>query len=163
MFIFVELAFLLALDRQPELITEALKNNIMLVSLTTLLVALRTIANLWRYKHQSRNAQQIANRASKLYNKMRLFINNMSAISQSLNKAQNNYRQAIKKLSSSRKNVLAQAKAFRSLKVKIKRKINPNLAKQAVSQNKKYQLQSVPKQPNNKAYQRNNKYNQQSR
>ena len=41
MFIPVEPAFLLALDRQPELITEALKNNIMLVSPTTLLVALR--------------------------------------------------------------------------------------------------------------------------
>jgi DNA recombination protein RmuC len=39
MFIPVEPAFLLALDRQPELITEALKNNIMLVSPTTLLVA----------------------------------------------------------------------------------------------------------------------------
>ncbi|SQB40852.1 DNA recombination protein RmuC [Citrobacter koseri] len=37
MFIPVEPAFLLALDRQPELITEALKNNIMLVSPTTLL------------------------------------------------------------------------------------------------------------------------------
>ncbi|MCS5872566.1 DNA recombination protein RmuC [Klebsiella pneumoniae subsp. pneumoniae] len=32
----------------------------MLVSPTTLLVALRTIANLWRYEHQSRNAQKIA-------------------------------------------------------------------------------------------------------
>jgi DNA anti-recombination protein RmuC len=63
MFIPVEPAFLLAIDRQPELISEALKNNIMLVSPTTLLVALRTIANLWRYEHQSRNAQKIAERA----------------------------------------------------------------------------------------------------
>ncbi len=39
MFIPVEPAFLLAIDRQPELISEALKNNIMLVSPTTLLVA----------------------------------------------------------------------------------------------------------------------------
>lgn len=96
MFIPVEPAFLLALDRQPELITEALKNNIMLVSPTTLLVALRTIANLWRYEHQSRNAQQIADRASKLYDKMRLFVDDMSAIGQSLDKAQDNYRQAMK-------------------------------------------------------------------
>ncbi|SPX09778.1 DNA recombination protein [Escherichia coli] len=85
----------------------------MLVSPTTLLVALRTIANLWRYEHQSRNAQQIADRASKLYDKMRLFIDDMSAIGQSLDKAQDNYRQAMKKLSSGRGNVLAQAEAFR--------------------------------------------------
>ncbi|MFV2393961.1 DNA recombination protein RmuC, partial [Escherichia coli] len=44
MFIPVEPALLLALDRQPELITEALNNHIMLVSPTTLLGALRTIA-----------------------------------------------------------------------------------------------------------------------
>ncbi len=88
MFIPVEPAFLLAIDRQPELISEALQNNIMLVSPTTLLVALRTIANLWRYEHQSRNAQKIADRAGRLYDKMRLFVDDMSAIGQSLDKAQ---------------------------------------------------------------------------
>ena len=144
MFIPVEPAFLLALDRQPELITEALKNNIMLVSPTTLLVALRTIANLWRYEHQSRNAQKIADRASKLYDKMRLFVDDMSAIGQSLDKAQDNYRQAMKKLSSGRGNVLAQAEAFRGLGVEIKREINPDLAEQAVSQDEEYRLRSVP-------------------
>lgn len=96
----------------------------MLVSPTTLLVALRTIANLWRYEHQSRNAQQIADRASKLYDKMRLFIDDMSAIGQSLDKAQDNYRQAMKKLFRARKQ-LAQAEAFRGLGVEIKREINP--------------------------------------
>ncbi len=45
MFIPVEPAFLVAIDRQPELINEALQHNIMLVSPTTLLVALRTITN----------------------------------------------------------------------------------------------------------------------
>ncbi len=125
MFIPVEPAFLLAIDRQPELISEALKNNIMLVSPTTLLVALRTIANLWRYEHQSRNAQQIAERAGRLYDKMRLFVDDMSAIGQSLDKAQDNYRQAMKKLSSGRGNILVQADAFRGLGVEVKREISP--------------------------------------
>ena len=83
MFIPVEPAFLLAIDREPELISEALKHNIMLVSPTTLLVALRTITNLWRYEHQSQNAQRIADRAAKLYDKMRLFVDDMSALGQS--------------------------------------------------------------------------------
>ncbi len=39
---------------------------------------------------------KIADRASKLYDKMRLFIDDMSAIGQSLDKAQDNYRQAMK-------------------------------------------------------------------
>lgn len=140
MFIPVEPAFLLALDRQPELINEALKNNIMLVSPTTLLVALRTIANLWRYEHQSRNAQQIAERASRLYDKMRLFIDDMSAIGQSLDKAQDSYRQAMKKLSSGRGNVLAQTEAFRHLGVEVKREINPDLVEQATAQDDEFRL-----------------------
>lgn len=142
MFIPVEPAFLVALDRQPELITEALKNNIMLVSPTTLLVALRTIANLWRYEHQSRNAQQIAERASRLYDKMRLFVDDMSSVGQSLEKAQDNYHQAMKKLTSGRGNLLAQAEAFRGLGVEIKREINPDLADQAVAQDEEFRLRA---------------------
>lgn len=142
MFIPVEPAFLVALDRQPDLITEALKNNIMLVSPTTLLVALRTIANLWRYEHQSRNAQQIAERASRLYDKMRLFVDDMSSVGQSLEKAQDNYRQAMKKLTSGRGNLLAQAEAFRGLGVEIKREINPDLADQAVAQDEEFRLRA---------------------
>ncbi|HDG1699026.1 TPA: DNA recombination protein RmuC [Kluyvera ascorbata F0526] len=140
MFIPVEPAFLLALDRQPELISEALKNNIMLVSPTTLLVALRTIANLWRYEHQSRNAQHIAERASRLYDKMRLFVDDMSAIGQSIDKAQENYRQAMKKLTTGRGNLLSQAEAFRHLGVEVKREINPELVEQATAQDDDFRL-----------------------
>lgn len=131
MFIPVEPAFLLAIDRQPELISEALNQNIMLVSPTTLLVALRTINNLWRYEHQSRNAQQIADRAARLYDKMRLFVDDMSALGQNLDKAQDSYHQAMKKLSEGRGNLIARTEEFRQLGVEVKRPINPQLAAQA--------------------------------
>ncbi|MCX2959376.1 MAG: DNA recombination protein RmuC, partial [Serratia symbiotica] len=85
----------------------------MLVSPTTLLVALRTITNLWRYEHQSQNAQHIADRAAKLYDKMRLFVDDMSALGQSLDKAQDSYRQAMNKLSTGRGNLIGQTEGFR--------------------------------------------------
>ncbi|MCU5772174.1 DNA recombination protein RmuC [Erwiniaceae bacterium BAC15a-03b] len=132
MFIPVEPAFLLAIDRQPELINEALKLNIMLVSPTTLLVALRTINNLWRYEHQSRNAQRIADRAARLYDKMRLFVDDMTSIGQNLDKAQDSYRTAMKKLAEGRGNLIAQSEGFRQLGVEVKRPINPRLAEQAL-------------------------------
>ncbi|AIX75186.1 DNA recombination protein RmuC [Pantoea sp. PSNIH4] len=132
MFIPVEPAFLLAIDRQPELISEALKHNIMLVSPTTLLVALRTINNLWRYEHQSRNAQRIADRAARLYDKMRLFVDDMTSMGQNLDRAQESYRQAMKKLSEGRGNLIAQSESFRHLGVEIKRGINPRLVEQAM-------------------------------
>ena len=53
MFIPVEPAFLLAVESDPELVTLALNNNIMLVSPTNLLVALRTINNIWQYEYQN--------------------------------------------------------------------------------------------------------------
>lgn len=132
MFIPLEPAFLLAIDRQPELISEALQHNIMLVSPTTLLVALRTITNLWRYEHQSRNAQHIAERAARLYDKMRLFVDDMSAIGHNLDKAQHSYREAMKKLAEGRGNLIAQSEAFKSLGVSVKRSINPQLIERAV-------------------------------
>ncbi|MEE3663369.1 DNA recombination protein RmuC [Brenneria sp. g21c3] len=133
MFIPVEPAFLVAIDRQPELINEALKHNIMLVSPTTLLVALRTINNLWRYEQQSRNAQQIAERAARLYDKLRLFVDDMASLGQSLDKAQGSYRQAMNKLSSGRGNLIGQAEGFRALGVEVKRPISPSLADRATA------------------------------
>ncbi|NIG97987.1 MAG: DNA recombination protein RmuC [Serratia symbiotica] len=134
MFIPIEPAFLLAIDREPEMISEALKHNIMLVSPTTLLVALRTITNLWRYEHQSQNAQHIADRVAKLYDKVRLFVDDMSALGHSLDKAQGSYRQAMKKLSTGRSNLIGQTEGFRALGVEVKRPINPLLAQQASAQ-----------------------------
>ena len=49
LFIPVEGAFLLALEKEPDLFKEAFDRNIMLVSPSTLMVTLRTIHNIWRY------------------------------------------------------------------------------------------------------------------
>ncbi|HDL8062423.1 TPA: DNA recombination protein RmuC [Yersinia enterocolitica] len=136
MFIPVEPAFLVAIDRQPELISEALQHNIMLVSPTTLLVALRTITNLWRYEHQSQNAQRIAERAAKLYDKLRLFVDDMESLGQSLDKAQLSYRQAMNKLSQGRGNLIGQVEGFRTLGVEVKRPISPTLAEKASMEDK---------------------------
>lgn len=125
LFIPIEPAFLLALDREPELISEALKQNIMLVSPTTLLVALRTISNLWRYEHQSQNAEKIAAKASRLYDKMRLFVEDMNNLGSNLAKAQQSYQQAVKKLATGRGNMIAQADGFRQLGVEVKRPVEP--------------------------------------
>ncbi len=66
----------------------------------------------------------------------------MSSVGQSLEKAQDNYRQAMKKLTSGRGNLLAQAEAFRGLGVEIKREINPDLADQAVAQDEEFRLRA---------------------
>ncbi len=133
MFIPVEPAFLLAIDRQPELISEALQQNIMLVSPTTLLVALRTISNLWRYEHQSQNAQHIAEKAGRLYDKMRLFVDDMQSLGTHLDKARDSYQQSMKKLAEGRGNLIARTEAFRHMGVEVRRPIDPKVTEKALS------------------------------
>lgn len=123
MFIPIEAAFLLAIEKDPTLIEEALKQNIMLVSPSTLIVTLRTIHQIWRYEQQNKNSQAIAEQASKIYDKVRLFVDDMQLIGVSLNKAQNSYRDALKKLAEGRGNLLSQVEQFRHLGVEVKKEI----------------------------------------
>ncbi|WP_299019867.1 DNA recombination protein RmuC [uncultured Photobacterium sp.] len=131
MFIPVEPAFQAAVEADPSLIRDAMDQNIMLVSPTTLLVALRTINNLWRNERQNQNAKQIAERASKLYDKLRLFVADMEAVGASLDKANQSYQGAMNKLVTGRGNVLRQAESFKLLGVEVKRDISPVLAERA--------------------------------
>lgn len=121
MFVAVEPAFLAALEADPSLVKYALDNNIMLVSPTNLLVALRTIDNLWRYDKQNQNAKLIADKAAKLYEKLRLFTNDMQDMGASLNKAQGSYDSAMKRLATGKGNVIKQAQHFVELGVEIKK------------------------------------------
>jgi len=71
---------------------------------------------------------------------MRLFVDDMSAIGQNLDKASDSYRQAMKKLATGRGNLLAQAEAFRGMGVEVKREINPDLLEQATQDEEAFAL-----------------------
>lgn len=115
MFVAVEPAFLTAMEADPSLVRYGLDNNILLVSPTNLMVALRTIENLWRYERQNQNARQIAERAGRLYEKLRLFVEEMQQMGGSLHKAQESYDKAMGRLVNGRGNLIAQVERFREL------------------------------------------------
>lgn len=131
MFIPVEPAFQVAIQADPSLVKDAMEQNIILVSPTTLLVALRTIDNLWRNERQNQNAQVIAERASKLYDKLRLFVDDMESLGSALDRANQNYQGAMNKLATGRGNVIRQAESFKQLGVEVKRPISAKLADMA--------------------------------
>lgn len=133
MFIPVEPAFQVAIQADPSLIKDTMEQNIILVSPTTLLVALRTIDNLWRNERQNENAKLIAQRATKLYDKLRLFIDDMEGLGGALDRANQTYQGAMNKLATGRGNVIRQAESFRQLGVEIKRPISSDLAQLAQS------------------------------
>ena len=142
LFIPIEPAFLLAIEHEPNLISYALDHNIMLVSPTNLLVALRTINNLWRIDQQNKNAQIIAQKASKLYDKIRLFGDDLLNVSQHINKANQSVELAIKKLSTGKGNIISQVQGFSDLGVEIKKPIANQLTDHA-------QASIMPTSPSN--------------
>ena len=117
LFIPLEPAFLLAVDRDPELISLALDNNIMLVSPTNLLVALRTVHNIWQYEYQNQNAQRIAEDAARLYDKFVGFVEDMNKVRGALESSNKHLDNAFNKLAEGRGNLISRVEKFRSMGV----------------------------------------------
>jgi len=127
LFVAVEPAFISALEHDPSLVKLALDNNILLASPSNLMIALRTIDNLWRFERQEKNGQQIAQQASKLYDKLRLFSDNFLEVGSQIEKAQKYFDHALKQLSTGQGNVIQQAEQLKGLGVPIKRPITAQL------------------------------------
>ncbi|MGS0826654.1 DNA recombination protein RmuC [Shewanella sp. 0m-8] len=133
MFIPLEPAFLLALEHDPSLVNYALESNIMLVSPTNLLVALRTINNIWRYEYQNQNAQMIAKQAGRIYDKLCGYLDDMEKLGRSLESADKNFTNAMNKLSTGKGNVIRQAHQMQQLGVQTSKKVDAQLLDKALS------------------------------
>ena len=118
MFVPIEPAFMLAVTSDESLFMEAWQRNVLLVSPSTLLFVVRTIAHLWRQEAQTRNAQDIASRGAELYDKLAAFVGDLQKVGAKLKDAQSAYDEAEKRLSTGRGNVIRQAEMLKELGVK---------------------------------------------
>ena len=118
MFVPIEPAFMLAVTSDSQLYSDAWNKNVLLVSPSTLLFVVRTVAHLWRQEAQSRNAQEIAQRGAELYDRLVGFVEDLERVGKNLTQAQDAYANAHKKLSQNRGNVIRQAEMLRELGVK---------------------------------------------
>ena len=118
MFVPVEPAFALALRERQELFEDAFNRNVMIVSPTTLLVSLRTIASIWRYEYQNRNAQELVRQCTALYDKFVGFVTDLEDIGKRLKAAQSSYDDAYGKLASGKGNLVRQVERIRELGLK---------------------------------------------
>ncbi|MEO0443293.1 MAG: DNA recombination protein RmuC [Pseudomonadota bacterium] len=120
----VEAAFMLALQTEPALFKEAYDKQIVLVSPTTLMATLRTVANLWRYHKQHKYAEKIAQQAGGLYDQFALVIDALNDVGSQLQKTQQSFDTVHKRLVSGRGNVVKRIEELRHLGAKTKRKLN---------------------------------------
>jgi len=118
MFVPIEPAFMLAVTHDRDLFMDAWHKNVLLVSPSTLLFVVRTVASLWRQEAQNRNAQDIAKRGAELYDKLAGFVEDMESLGNRLGQAQKDYDGAINKLSTGRGNLIRQAEMLKKLGVK---------------------------------------------
>jgi DNA recombination protein RmuC len=123
MFIPVESAFMLAIEKDNEIFRKAFDQNIMIVSPSTLLVTLRTIENIWRYEHQNKNALEIADRAKKLHEKFVGFVEDLEKVGVQLEGTRKTYDSARNKLVSGRGNLISQAETLIELGVKSRKQL----------------------------------------
>jgi DNA recombination protein RmuC len=118
MFVPLEPAFMLAVTNDAELFQNAWEKNVLLVSPSTLLFVVRTVANLWRQEGLSRNAQMISSRGAELYDKLVGFVSDLEKLGSRIEQAQECYTAAKSKLASGRGNVIRQAEMLKKLGVK---------------------------------------------
>src|SRR3954464_5729432 len=132
MFVPVEPAFALALREKQDVFEDAFNRNVMIVSPTTLLISLRTIASIWRYEYQNRNAQELVRQCTALYDKFVGFVSDLEDIGRRLKAAQSSYDDAYGKLASGKGNLIRQVERIRELGLKPSKPLPGHLTELAV-------------------------------
>jgi DNA recombination protein RmuC len=131
LFVPIEPAFLLALETDSNLWVHAWEKNILLVSPSTLLFVVRTVAHLWRQEEQARNVQQIAERGAELYDKFAGFVDDLSKLGARIEQTRNAYDAAFDKLTRGRGNLVRQVEMLRALGVQPSKRLPRQLTQRA--------------------------------
>lgn len=127
LFIPIEPAFATAVQLDPAIFQEAFDKNIVIVSPTTLLATLRTIASIWRQEHQNRNALEIAKKGGDMYDKFAAFAEDLIKLGTQMDTSKKTYDEAMKKLSTGTGNLVKRAADLKKLGVNSGKNINPLL------------------------------------
>lgn len=127
LFIPIEPAFSLAVYEEQSLFSKAFDKNIILVSPSTLLATLRTIANIWKMEYQNKNALEIAQQAGKLYDKFVGFSDDLIAIGKKMDDSKKSYESAMNKLLDGRGNLVRSVEKIKQLGAKTSKAISQNL------------------------------------
>jgi DNA recombination protein RmuC len=127
LFMPIEPAFSLAVQNDLNIFNEAFERNIVIVSPSTLLATLRTIASIWRQEYQNRNALEIARQSGALYDKFQGLISDLIELGKKMNAMQLNYEEAMKKLYSGRGNLLSSVEKIKRLGAKATKSLPQSL------------------------------------
>ncbi|QBR13405.1 MULTISPECIES: DNA recombination protein RmuC [unclassified Sphingobacterium] len=123
MFVPIESSLSMAVNQKPELFSDAWDRRVVIVSPSTLLATLRTIASVWKQERQNKNVLEIAKEAGLLYDKFVGFLDDMEQIQGYLQKASNKHEDAMKKLAEGPGNVVRKIEQLKNLGAKTNKQI----------------------------------------
>jgi DNA recombination protein RmuC len=124
LFVPIESSFSIAVQLDNELFNYAWDRKVVIVSPSTLLATLRTIASMWKQERQNRNVLEIARLSGDMYDKFVGFLSDMDSIGKNINQTQSAYNNAINKLSEGRGNLTTTAEKIKKLGAKADKQID---------------------------------------
>jgi len=124
MFVPLDSALAAALDRAPDLMTDAMERRVVIVTPTTLFALCKAVAYGWRVEEQALNARKIADLGRELYKRISVMGEHAAGMGKALGQAVDRYNRFAASLETQ---VLTQAKRFEELKVDHEGKEVPSL------------------------------------
>jgi DNA recombination protein RmuC len=131
MFIPVESAFVEALRADETLFQQALQQNVLVATPTTLLTSLNIVRQLWRHENQNIHSAKLADSAAQLYKKLAGFIKSMEELGRKLDSAKAAYQSAFGQFYSGPGNVIKRARDFEQLGVAVQKALPQGLVDKA--------------------------------
>lgn len=127
LFIPIESSFSLAVQEDQELFSYAWDQKVVIVSPSTLLATLRTIASIWQQENQTRNALEIARQSGALYDKFVNFVGDLENIGKGMDSVRKTYDLAMNKLYSGNGNLISRVERIKKLGAKATKELPGNL------------------------------------
>lgn len=124
LFVPIESSFVIAIQRDLELFEFAWNKKVVIVTPSTLLATLKTVASIWKQEQQTRNAIDIATKAGALYDKFVGFISDLKKIGDNLDRSKDAYNEAFGKLSTGSGNLIGRVEILRKLGAKANKQID---------------------------------------
>lgn len=132
LFMPIEPAFSLAIQADHSIYQYAWDRKIVIVSPTTLLATLKTIASIWKQERQNKNILEIARQAAALYDKFVGFVSDMEKINKGISQADAAYKAAMNKLSEGSGNLIRSTEKIRKLGLTTKKQLPESFLKDQI-------------------------------
>ena len=131
LFIPIEAAFMEVTKFDQALYEYAFSRKIIVVSTSTLLATLKTIAMAWRQEKQTKNVIEIAEAGGKLYDKFVGLSEDLKKLGSQFQTAQHTYQDTMTKMMEGRGNLISQVERLKKLGSKTKKELNTGLVDKA--------------------------------